>query len=179
MTPLICVVPRCVRSGRIHLVQRYLSEGTTLIRVATWNIMCGRTDDLSRYYEWSIWLSVYNIHVIDREPHRHCDRVRCLEPESMYVSCYCGTFSSFKVALYSFFPLSFMFKSRHATASAIGPIVLLYAEQPESSIPICTKNTIKSHLNMPIMYLHINLVHMFLPKSHFLLSPRFLQTLSL
>ncbi len=29
----------------------------------------------------------------------------------------------FKVALYSFFSLSFMFKSCHATASAFGPIV--------------------------------------------------------
>ena len=53
-----------------------------------------------------------------------------------------------------------MFKLRHATASAIGPIVakigmmipytifvLLYTEQPESWIQICTKTTMKSHLN--------------------------------
>ncbi len=58
-----------------------------------------------------------------------------------------------------------MFKSRHAIASAVGPIVTKVAtgaslyipnqrftcqsvctEQPESWIQICTKNTIKSHL---------------------------------
>ncbi len=42
-----------------------------------------------------------------------------------------------------FFSLLFMFKSRHATASAS---VLLFTEQPESWIQICTKNTIKGHL---------------------------------
>ncbi len=78
-----------------------------------------------------------------------------------------------KVALYSLFSLSFMFKSRHASASAVGPIVIkigvmipyswpaggiicgtwlkfaeLCTEQPESWIQICTKNTIKSHLKV-------------------------------
>ena len=51
-----------------------------------------------------------------------------------------------KVALYRFFPLSFLFKTRHATTSAIGPIDS-YTEQPESWIQICTKHTIKRHLN--------------------------------
>ncbi len=60
----------------------------------------------------------------------------------------------FKVALYRFFSLSFMFSLRHVFSSTVGPndthiaIVFLCAEQPKSWIQISQKNAIKSHLKV-------------------------------